>query len=178
MAQFHPTVLKLARSRLPSVAAVHGIVAGAGVGVMLACDLVIAGAGTRFTLAYPKIGASVDGGASWFLPRVVGTRKAKELALLSETFDAETAQRIGLVNRVVADDRVQSDAMQLAKQLATGPSAAFAQIKRLIDAASGSDLARHLDDERAALVHLAKGDDFAEGIASFLEKRKPIFRGT
>ncbi len=97
MAQFHPAILKLARSRLPTIAALHGAVAGAGISLMLACDFTVAAASTRFTLAYAKIGASPDGGASWFLPRVLGTRKAKELAFLSETFDAPRrgANRIG-----------------------------------------------------------------------------------
>jgi 2-(1,2-epoxy-1,2-dihydrophenyl)acetyl-CoA isomerase len=177
MAQFHPAVLKLAQSRLPSVAAIHGAAAGAGISLMLACDFAVAAARTRFTLAYPKIGASLDGGASWFLPRLLGTRKAKELAMLSETFDASTAERLGLVNRIVPDESIHAEAKQLARQLMEGPGAAYAEIKRLIDAAGCSDLGRHLEDERATLVKLANGHDFAEGIAAYLTKRKPNFLG-
>lgn len=177
MSEFHPAVLKLVHSRLPSVAAVHGAVAGAGIGLMLACDFVMAAASTRFTLAYAKIGASPDGGASWFLPRVLGTRRAKQLAILSETFDARTAEEIGLVNRSVADDRMPEEAILLARRLAAGPSAAFAHTKRLIESAWTSDLAQHLDDERSTLVGLAGGRDFAEGIDAYREKRRPTFRG-
>jgi 2-(1,2-epoxy-1,2-dihydrophenyl)acetyl-CoA isomerase len=178
MAQFHPAILKLAQSRLPTVAAVHGAVAGAGISMMLACDFAIAGAGTRFTLAYAMIGASLDGGASWFLPRAVGLRRAKELAMLSDVIDAATAERLGLINRVVGDDAVVGDASNLVRRLAAGPTAAFAAIKRQINSAAAADLEQQLDDERATLTRLAGGDDFAEGIAAYRSKRKPHFRGS
>jgi 2-(1,2-epoxy-1,2-dihydrophenyl)acetyl-CoA isomerase len=177
MAHFHPTILKLSRLRLPTVAELHGAVAGAGIGLLLACDFAIAEAGTHFTLAYPKIGASLDGGASWLLPRALGTRKAKELAMLADTFDAQTAKELGLINRVVVADAVRQETMRFCKRLASGPTLAFAEIKRLIDSSGGNDLSQQLDDERATLSALADGRDFQEGINAHMEKRMPVFRG-
>jgi len=129
IAAFHPAILNLASSRLPTIAAVHGAVAGAGISLMLACDFVVAASNTRFTLAYPKIGATIDGGASWFLPRLVGLRKAKELALLSETIDSATALTLGLLNRVVELGALPNVARSFASQIAAGPTAAFGAIK-------------------------------------------------
>lgn len=177
MRHFHPAVLRLARSPLPSVAMVQGAVAGAGVGLMLACDFVVAADTVRLSLAYSKIGASTDGGASWILPRLVGTRKAKELALLSERIDAAEALRLGLVNRVVTPDRLEEEARSLAGRLAEGPTRAFAAIKRLTDTSFSRDLAAHLDAEREAFADVAGTADFAEGLASFFEKRPPTFTG-
>lgn len=177
MAHFHPAVLRLSRLRLPTVAELHGAVAGAGIGLLLACDFAIAEAGTRFTLAYPKIGASLDGGASWLLPRALGTRKAKELAMLADTFDARTAKQLGLINRVVVADAVRQETMRFCQRLASGPTLAFAEIKRLIDSSGGNDLSQQLDDERATLSALADGRDFQEGINAHVEKRTPVFRG-
>lgn len=177
MAVFHEAVLRLARSPIPSVAAVHGAVAGAGIGLMLACDFVLAAESARFSLAYTKIGASIDGGASWFLPRLVGSRKAKELVLLSERIDAAEAARLGIVNRVVATDDLAAEAVQLARRLVDGPTAAFGEIKKLVDTAFGNDLHTHLAHERQVFVEVAKTGDFAEGLTSFFEKRAPVFRG-
>lgn len=177
MAEFHPAILRLTTLSLPTVAAVHGAVAGAGIGLMLACDFAIAADDTRFTLAYSKIGATTDGGASWFLPRCLGARKAKELAMLSEQFDASTALDLGLVTRVVAAAELEAAARQLAMRLAAGPTGAFVGIKRLIDSACGHDLARHLEAERSAFVEIADGDDFREGLKAFREKRTPVFGG-
>jgi 2-(1,2-epoxy-1,2-dihydrophenyl)acetyl-CoA isomerase len=174
---FHPSILHLARCRLPSVAAVHGAVAGAGIGLMLACDFAIAAIGTRFTLAYARIGASPDGGTSWFLPRVLGARRSKELALLADDFDASHALHIGLVNSAVPDEMLEPEALSLARRLGEGPSDALAQTKRLIDSVWDRDLAEHLDDERTTLIRLAGGEDFAEGIEAYHERRRPKFRG-
>ena len=177
MSHFHPALLTLATSRLPTVAAVHGAVAGAGMALMLACDFALAATDTRFTLAYPKIGATIDGGASWFLPRLVGTRKAKELALLSGQIDAATAADLGLVTRITDADALDEEASALARQLAVGPSAAYAAIKGLIDTSYARDLGGQLDAERNAFVDIAATADFAEGLGAFLAKRTPSFKG-
>ncbi|SEF07927.1 Enoyl-CoA hydratase [Rhizobiales bacterium GAS188] len=176
IAAFHPAILRLATSGKPSVAAVHGAVAGAGVSLMLACDFAIAASGTRFSLAYSKIGATIDGGASWFLPRLVGRRKAKELALLSESLDAAAALDLGLVTQVVPAEDIETEALNFAARLAAGPSVALAAIKSLIDADAG-DLARHLDAERDAFIRIAGSEDFAEGLQALRDKRAPTFRG-
>lgn len=177
MRRFHPALLRLAQSPLPSVAMVQGAVAGAGIGLMLACDFVVAAETARFSLAYAKIGASTDGGASWILPRLVGVRKAKELAFLSDRIDAAEALRLGLINRVVAADRLEDEATDLARRLATGPTRAFAAIKKLTDTAFSRDLAAQLDVERETFAEVARTEDFAEGLTSFFEKRNPKFTG-
>lgn len=177
ISRFHPAIERLACSPLPTVAAVHGAVAGAGLSLMLACDFAIATADARFTLAYPKIGATIDGGASWFLPRLVGVRKAKELALLAERFDADTALAQGLVNRVVPAADFEIETMTFARALASGPTKAYATIKRLIDASLSTDLAGQLDAEKKGFIDIASTSDFAEGFSAFLEKRPPSFSG-
>ncbi|MBX3579487.1 MAG: enoyl-CoA hydratase/isomerase family protein [Rhizobiaceae bacterium] len=177
MSTFHPVILKLSTVGVPTVAAVHGAVAGAGLGLMLACDFAIAAAGTRFTLAYPKIGATIDAGASWFLARALGTRRAKELAMLAGTFDADAALELGLVNRVVPDDALAAEVEAFADRLASGPTTAYATIKRLVDGAHDRDLAAQLDAEQAGFVGVAGSADFAEGLAAFAAKRSPTFSG-
>jgi 2-(1,2-epoxy-1,2-dihydrophenyl)acetyl-CoA isomerase len=177
MAHFHPAVLQLASFKLPTVAAVHGTIAGAGVGLMLACDFVVACAETRLTLAYPKIGGTIDGGASWFLPRIVGLRKARELALLGDTISLEEAYAIGLYNRAFPRDTFERDALAFATRLGDGPTASLAAIKRLLDLASRTTLERHLDLERDAFRDAAASVDFSEGLAAFFERRAPSFQG-
>ncbi|MGE0502020.1 MAG: enoyl-CoA hydratase/isomerase family protein [Rhizobiaceae bacterium] len=177
MSRFHPVIRRIATLPLPTIAVVHGAVAGAGLGLMLACDFALAATGTRFTLAYPKIGATIDAGASWFLARALGTRRAKELAMLAHTFDAEAAERLGLVNRVVAADMLAAEAAAFAARLASGPTAAYATIKRLIDQAHDTDLAAQLDHEQAGFTGIAATSDFAEGLEAFRARRSPAFRG-
>lgn len=177
MSVFHPVVRRIATLPVPTVVAVHGAVAGAGIGLMLACDFVLAATGTRFTLAYPRIGGTIDAGASWFLVRALGTRKAMELAILAETFDADAAHGLGLVNRVVPTDALGEEAFAFSERLATGPTAAYGAIKRLVACAHGNDLPAQLDAEQAAFVTSAATDDFAEGLVAFREKRQPLFTG-
>jgi 2-(1,2-epoxy-1,2-dihydrophenyl)acetyl-CoA isomerase len=175
--ELHRAILALRRAPKPVLAAVHGAVAGAGVSVMAAADLAIAAEGTKFTLAYSRLGTSPDGGATHFLPRLVGTRKALELLLLSDTFDAAEALRLGLVNRVVAADKLAAEAEALARRLAQGATGAFAEIKRLVNQTYDQTLAAQLDAEVEAFARCAGTRDFAEGVTAFVEKRKPNFKG-
>ncbi|MBI1775122.1 MAG: enoyl-CoA hydratase/isomerase family protein [Proteobacteria bacterium] len=177
MRHFHPAIRGLALSPVPTVAMVHGAVAGAGIGLMLACDFVVAADTARFSLAYAKIGASTDDGASWILPRLLGLRKAKELAMLSDRIDAAEALRLGLINRAVAGERLEDEAMALARRLAAGPTTAFGMIKRLMDDSFSRDLSAHLEIECEAFVKTARTADFDEGLASFFGKREPKFSG-
>jgi 2-(1,2-epoxy-1,2-dihydrophenyl)acetyl-CoA isomerase len=177
MAIFHPVILKLASLRVPTLAAVHGAVAGAGIGLMLACDFTIAAPQTRFTLAYPKIGATIDGGASWFLVHSLGTRRAKQLAMLSETIDTAAARELGLITRVATSDTIDDESFAFALDLARGPTAALGAIKRLIDTADGRDLGAQLDAERDAFLEIANSADFAEGLDAFKTRREPVFTG-
>lgn len=175
--ELHRAILALRRAPKPVLAAVHGAVAGAGVSLMAAADLAIAAEGTQFTLAYSRIGTSPDGGATYFLPRLVGARRALELMLLSDPIDAQTALRLGLVNWVVDAGQLAAETARIARRLAQGATAAFAQTKRLVDQGHGQALTAQLDAEVEAFVRCAGTRDFAEGVSAFVEKRKPDFKG-
>lgn len=161
----------------PSVAAVQGAVAGAGMSLMLACDLAIAADDARFTLAYSRIGATPDGSATYWLPRTVGPRKAKEIALLAETLPVEEAHRLGMVSRVVPRAVLDEEALALARRLAAGPTQAYGRIKELIHGSLATDLPTQLEAEEQAFLASTGTADFAEGVAAFLAKRPPTFRG-
>lgn len=173
----HGGLLLLAKLQAPVVASVHGAVAGAGLGVLLGCDLAIAAADTRFGVAYPLIGASCDSSVSWGLPRVVGLRKALELALLAEGFDAAEALRLGLVNWVVPPAELQAQTERVIQRLSMGPTAALGNIKRLMRASIQHDLDTHLNAEAQGFLACATTHDFAEGAGAFLNKRQPNFTG-
>src|SRR5688572_11397788 len=134
-AELNDAILALRRAPKPVLASVHGTVAGAGVSLMAAADLALAAEGTKFMLAYSRIGASPDGGATYFLPRLIGSRRALELMLLSDAVEAQEALRIGLVNRVVGADRLAAETETIARRLAQGATRAFAETKRLMDQA-------------------------------------------
>jgi 2-(1,2-epoxy-1,2-dihydrophenyl)acetyl-CoA isomerase len=174
----HEAVVLLAELHAPVIAAVHGVVAGAGMSLALACDFVVAAEGTRFALAYVNIGTSCDVSASWSLPRLVGLRKALEIALLSEPLDAAEALRLGLVNRMVPAGELEAQSMALAQRLARGPTPAIAQLKRLLRTSFDHDLRGQLDAERNAFLVCAASADFAEGVEAFLEKRAARFGQT
>jgi 2-(1,2-epoxy-1,2-dihydrophenyl)acetyl-CoA isomerase len=173
----HPAILTLRALDAPVLGAVHGAVAGAGLSLMAACDLVIAAEGTRFLMAYDRIGAAPDCGGTWLLPRLLGPRRAAELMMLSPTWDAVQALQHGLINRVVAADALEAEAANLATQLAHGPTAAFGHFKRLADASLHTPLAEQLEAERAAFVAGTRSEDFREGVSAFLAKRPAHFRG-
>ncbi|TDN61950.1 enoyl-CoA hydratase-related protein [Paraburkholderia sp. BL10I2N1] len=168
----------LAGLPVPVVASVHGAVAGAGVSLALACDLVIAADNAKFNLAYSRIGASPDLSASWFLPRVVGLQKAMEIALLAESFDAAEALRLGVVNRVVPASSLATETAALACRLAAGPAASYRAIKSLIRASYERDLRGQLEAERMAFCECARTHDFREGVAAFYERRAATFTGS
>jgi 2-(1,2-epoxy-1,2-dihydrophenyl)acetyl-CoA isomerase len=159
------------------IASVHGAVAGAGLSLALACDFAIAAEGTRFTFAYANIGASCDLSGSWSLPRLVGLRKALEIALLGQPLDAAEALRLGLVNRVVPEAELETQTLALAQRLASGPAQSIAQMKRLMRISFEHDLRGQLDAERSAFLACATGADFAEGVDAFIAKRPPRFGG-
>jgi 2-(1,2-epoxy-1,2-dihydrophenyl)acetyl-CoA isomerase len=175
--ELHRAILALRQAPKPVLASVHGAVAGAGVSVMAAADLAIAADDTKFTLAYSRIGASPDGGSTWFLPRLIGARRALELMLLSDNFDAQTALQFGLVNRVVAAAELATETAQLAQRLASGPTLAYAATKALVNRSFESPLADQLDAEAAAFAQCAATRDFAAGVSAFVTKSKPEFNG-
>jgi len=175
--ELHYAVLAIRRMPKPVIAAVHGAVAGAGLSLMAACDLAIAAADTKFTLAYSRIGVSPDGGGTYFLARTLGLKKATELAFLSDTFDAATAAGLGLVNRVVAPADLAAETEALARRLAAGPTRAYAETKRLLEGALDASLETQLEEEAQAFSRCAATADMREGVAAFVEKRKAVFRG-
>ena len=161
----------------PVIAAVRGAVAGFGFSLMCACDLVVASETTSCKLAYCQLGASPDGGGSYTLPRLIGVRRAMEVALLDERIDAARALQLGLVSRVVPDDALEEAALTLARRLAPMATAALGRTKRLINNAYESDLPGQLEAERLSFLAGVESHDFAEGVAAFLAKRKPAFDG-
>ena len=174
---FHETVFHMRAMPKPIIAGVRGAVAGAGVSIMLACDLVVATESSFFTLAYCHLGTSPDGGSTFSLPRVTGMKRAMEIALLGDRFDAATAQSWGLINRVVVDEELESETETLAARLATGPTHAYARTKALMNESLSNTLNQQLDAETAAFADCAVSDDFSEGVAAFNAKRKPDFKG-
>nr|MCU0870424.1 enoyl-CoA hydratase-related protein [Burkholderiales bacterium] len=173
----HFAMWALRRAAKPVVAVVHGAAAGAGFALMCATDLVIAADDTRFTLAYTAIGASPDGGSSYFLPRLVGYRRAMELVLLPDAFDAATALSLGLINRVVPAADLDAEAAAWLARLASGPTAAYGECKRLMNASFDTTMETQMERELDAFARCAAGPDFREGVAAFTQKRKPVFVG-
>lgn len=171
----HQTTLQLRRCGKPVVAAVRGAVAGFGLSLMLAADLALAADDAYFTLAYCNIALSPDGGATWSLPRTVGMKRAMEIALLGDRFDARQALDWGMVNRVVAASDLLPHADALAARLAAGPAEALAHTKRLIGTAFNATLAEQLHAEQRAFAASGVHPDFGEGLAAFFEKRPPRF---
>ena len=162
--------------RLPTIAALPGPAAGAGMAIALACDLRIAARSAFLTTGYANVALSGDYGINWLLTRIVGTARARELMFTSARVDAETALRIGLVNRVVDDDDLHQEALALAQQLADGPRQAMALIKDNLDFALGHDFLSALDREAERLQQAARSEDHAEAVRAFIEKRKPVYR--
>jgi len=161
----------------PTIAKVGGDAVGAGMNLALGCDLVVAGASARFSQIFVRRGLSVDFGGTWLLPRLVGLHKAKELALLGDILSAEEAERIGVVNRVVPDAELDGFVADWASRLAEGPPLALQLTKRMLANALSLSLSEALGWEAAAQTVNLLSDDTTEGVAAFLEKRAPAFRG-
>ncbi|MDX9706232.1 MAG: enoyl-CoA hydratase-related protein [Azospira sp.] len=175
IAEAHQTPQQLRRCGKPVVVAVRGAVAGFGLSLMLAADLALAADDAYFTLAYCNIALSPDGGATWSLPRAVGMKRAAEIALLGDRFDAQQALAWGLVNRVVAAAELLPQAEKLAARLAAGPAEALASTKRLLNASFETTLTEQLHAEQRAFAACGVNPDFAEGLAAFFEKRPARF---
>jgi len=175
--EVHATVIRLRRMPKPVLASVGGAVAGFGLSLMSACDLALAADSSYFTLAYCHIGTSPDGGATYALPRLTGVKRAMEIALLGERFDARRALELGLVNRVVAVADLANETRQLAERLAAGPTAVYGRTKRLINESLNHSLVEQLQAEQDCFAESTADADFAEGVRAFVAKRKPKFTG-
>ena len=161
----------------PVLAAVNGVAAGLGAHLAFASDLVIASAEARFIEIFVRRGIAIDACGAFLLPRLIGLAKAKELVFFGDDLPAEEAQRIGLVNRVVPADQLQTAAREWAERLATGPTFAIGMSKRLLNRSLDVDLETALDDEAMAQSLVTQSEDTKEGMLSFMEKRPPAFQG-
>lgn len=170
-------IYQLRRMQKPVLASVQGAAAGFGLSLILTCDLAIASDDAFFTLAYRHIGLSADGGATYFLPRVVGERKALEIALLGDRFTAQEAKDSNILNWIVPKAELTAATEKMARRLADGPTVALATAKRLIRTSLDNSWDEHSHREAEGLAACAATDDHFEGLSAFLEKRKPAFKG-
>jgi 2-(1,2-epoxy-1,2-dihydrophenyl)acetyl-CoA isomerase len=175
---YHPLILKIRALPIPVVCAVNGVAAGAGANLALACDIVLAARSATFVQAFTRIGLVPDCGGTWFLPRLVGTARARALAFLAEPLPAETAAEWGLVWRMTQDERLLPEAEALAARLASQASNALALTKRALDATGENTLAQQLDLEGELQRQAGAHPDHAEGVRAFLEKRPAAFAKT
>lgn len=173
----HIALLTMARMPQPVIAAVQGAAAGIGLSFVLAADLAIAADDAKFAMGYNQIGVSPDGSSTFFLPRTVGIKKAKEIAFLGERMDAAAALDLGIVNRVVPRADLDSTIADVAGRIAGGAAQAIGSTKALLNASTHSTFAEQLEAEVEHFAACVATDDFVEGVTAFLEKRSPKFGG-
>jgi 2-(1,2-epoxy-1,2-dihydrophenyl)acetyl-CoA isomerase len=161
----------------PIIAALHGPVYGAGLGIALACDLRIAAESAKFSVAFVKIGLMPDAGVTYFLPRVVGLGRAMEMSMLGDAVDADEAQKMGLANKITADDSLLEETRSFAERLAALPTAALGRMKSALHASFETDLETALEREAEGQTFCGYTQDHEEGVAAFFEKRAPRFTG-
>lgn len=178
MRRVNEITLRLHRMPKPTIAAVDGVCVGVALGLALACDLVVATDRARFCAIFAKRGLTLDGGTSWTLPRLVGARRAKQIAYFGDMIPADVALAWGLVNEVVPADGLAATAGEWAHRLASGPTTALSLIKRMLDSSDALTFDQALEEE-ARSVHVAyTTSDLVEGMTAFVERRPPEFTGT
>jgi 2-(1,2-epoxy-1,2-dihydrophenyl)acetyl-CoA isomerase len=173
----HVGLSRLARCKAPVIAAVNGTAAGAGFSLVMACDLAICAESAVFTMAYTRAGLSPDGSSTFYMPRKLGDRRTRELMLTNRVLNATEAKEWGIVNQVVADDELQTQAAALARSIADGPTLAFSAVKDLLNGSFDQTLESQMELEARAIASLSVSADGQEGMHAFLEKRKPQFKG-
>lgn len=174
---YNPIIKKIRSIEKPVVCAVNGVAAGAGANIALACDIVIAASSASFMQAFVKIGLIPDSGGTFFLPRLIGFQKASALMMLGEKVSAVDALQMGMVYKVCDDDKLQNEAMGIAKTLSEMPTKGIGLTKRLLNESMFNSLEKQLDIEGKLQVEAANSYDYNEGVKSFLEKHKPVFKG-
>lgn len=173
---FHGAISRLSRMNAPIVAAINGIAAGAGFSLAAACDLAIAAESAQFVSAYTAASLSPDGSSTYFVPRLVGIRRATELMLTNRRLSATEALDWGLINRVVPDDQLLETVRDMARGFATGATLAYGEVKRMLHASLSSTLETQMELEARTIADLTRTHDAMEGIHAFIEKREPRFR--
>lgn len=174
---YNPLIRRITNLKMPVVCALNGVAAGAGASVVMACDIVVAARSASFILSFAKVGLVPDSGSSWHFARAIGLPRAKAMAMLGNKIKAEQAEQWGLIYQVVDDESLTEETTQLAGYLATQPTEALANIKELVHTAFDHSLNDQLERERKAMQHLGRSHDYREGVAAFIEKREPKFKG-
>lgn len=174
---YNPIIKRLRNIEKPIVCAVNGVAAGAGANIALACDVVVAGESVSFIQAFSKIGLIPDSGGTFFLPRLIGLGKASALMMLGDKISATEAEKMGMIYKVVPDDKLQTEAMVIAQNLANLPTVGLGLTKRLLNESMTNTLEKQLDREEVVQAKAAATYDYNEGVKAFLEKRKPVFKG-
>jgi len=173
----HMAISRFAWMRAPVIAAVNGVAAGAGLSFVACADLAIAAEGASFTSAYTKIGLSPDGSSTYFLPRIIGTRRSMELYLTNRVLSTQEALDWGLINQIVAADKLTDTVAALANKLADGPTEALGAVKKLLLMSANDSLESQMERETRSISGLGRTADGREGIDAFVSKRKPSFTG-
>lgn len=174
---YNPIILKLRQLEKPVIAAVNGVAAGAGANIALACDIVVAKESASFIQAFSKIGLIPDSGGTFMLPRLVGVQKAMALMLTAEKVSAADAEKMNMIYKAIADDAFEHYVDQISAQLAQMPTTGFGLTKKAVNAALCNTLENQLALEEQLQTQAGQTHDFKEGVAAFLEKRKPEFKG-
>lgn len=174
---YNPLIRGIMNLPKPVICAVNGIAAGAGSSLALACDLVLAARSASFMQAFCRIGLVPDSGGTFNLPRSIGLARAKGLALLGDKLPAETAEQWGLIWKCVDDDELQAEASKLALHLATQPTMALGEIKKLLNQSFSNTLEQQTELEKLAMSKLSQSEDYQEGVAAFMAKRPAVFKG-
>lgn len=174
---YNPLVRRLRALPMPVVCAVNGVAAGAGANLALACDIVLAARSAKFIQAFAKIGLLPDSGGTWVLPRLIGTARATALALTADPVSAEQAEQWGMIYRVINDGELMAESRELCAHFATQPTLGLTAIKQAMQVGLNNDLDTQLDLERDEQRRLGQSQDYREGVAAFLAKRKPVFKG-
>jgi len=174
---YNPIILKIRNLKKPVIAAVNGVAAGAGANIALACDIVVAHEKVNFIQAFSAIGLVPDSGGTFFLPRLIGFQKAQALAMFGDKINAEDAERMGMIYKCVPLESFEETITQLAQKLANMPTKALGMIKELFNASMTNTLKAQLAMESKYQIEAAQTEDYTEGVAAFIEKRKPNFKG-
>jgi 2-(1,2-epoxy-1,2-dihydrophenyl)acetyl-CoA isomerase len=174
---YNPLVRRLRELPKPVLCALNGTAAGAGANIALACDVVFAARSASLIQSFSRIGLVPDSGGTYFLPRLAGLARAMGLALFGDKLSAEDAERIGLIWKVLDDDQLMPEVTRVARELAAGPTRGYGLIKKALYASAGNSLDAQLDLERDLQREAGLSEDYREGVAAFLQKRKPAFKG-